>query len=304
MDFIGINEGIRNQYLKGELEVELVPQGTLAERLRAGGSGTPAFYSQTGVDTVFEHGGLPILNFPDGGKPLIVNLPKESRIFDGKKYLLENALKTNFSLIKGWKADTEGNLIFRKSARNFNVDMAKAAKVCIAEVEEIVPAGELDPDHIHLPSIFVHRLVVTGKYQKRVEYLTTSTPNSDYEDSWFSPKIANGTISCPEMTKKRLRIAKRAAKEIKSGIFVNLGVGIPSSIINFIDSDKSVRFQSENGILGLGRYPTEDKVDPDIVNAGKETVTLSKGASIFSSSDSFSMIRGKHLDVSKTNLSL
>jgi len=194
MDFIGINEGIRNQYLKGELEVELVPQGTLAERLRAGGSGTPAFYSQTGVDTVFEHGGLPILNFPDGGKPLIVNLPKESRIFDGKKYLLENALKTNFSLIRGWKADTEGNVIFRKSARNFNVDMAKAAKVCIAEVEEIVPAGELDPDHIHLPSIFVHRLVVTGKYQKRIEILRIAKDDGEL-DTEISGSIKLVSIS-------------------------------------------------------------------------------------------------------------
>ncbi len=151
--YVGENKEFERQYLSGELQLEFNPQGTLAERIRAGGAGIPAFFTATGVGTLVAEG-------------------KEVREFGGRRYLMETALKADLSIVKAWKADEAGNLVFRKTARNFNPMMATAGKVTVAEVEEIVPAGALDPDFIHTPGIYVHRLVA-GKFQKRIEQRTT-----------------------------------------------------------------------------------------------------------------------------------
>jgi 3-oxoacid CoA-transferase subunit A len=152
--YVGENKEFERQYLAGELEVEFCPQGTLAERMRAGGAGIAGFYTRTGVGTVVAEG-------------------KEVKQFDGEDYILERGIFADLSIIKGWKADEAGNLVFRKTARNFNAPAATCGKVCVAEVEEIVPVGSLDPDSIHLPSIYVKRLVLGAPYDKKIEFTTT-----------------------------------------------------------------------------------------------------------------------------------
>ena len=151
--YVGENAEFMRQYLSGELELEFNPQGTLAERMRAGGAGIPGFYTKTGVGTVIAEG-------------------KEVKTFDGEDYILERGIVTDLSIVKAWKADETGNLVFRKTARNFNVPVATCGRVCVAEVEEIVPRGSLDPDMIHLPGIYVHR-IVQGPHEKRIEQRTT-----------------------------------------------------------------------------------------------------------------------------------
>jgi len=152
--YVGENAEFERQFLSGELELEFNPQGTLAERIRAGGAGIPAFYTKTGYGTLIAEG-------------------KETRQFDGEWYVMETALKADVSLVKAWKGDRAGNLIFRKTARNFNPMMATAGKVCVAEVEELVETGELDGDQIHTPGIYVDRIIVGTNYEKRIERLTT-----------------------------------------------------------------------------------------------------------------------------------
>jgi 3-oxoacid CoA-transferase subunit A len=148
--YVGENKTFEQQFLSGELEVELTPQGTLAERIRAGGAGIPGFYTATGVGTQIAEG-------------------KEIKEFDGKTYILEKAITGDFALVKAWKADKSGNLVFRKTARNFNPLAAMAAKITIVEVEELVEIGELDPEHIHLPGVYIQRIVVGTDYEKRIE---------------------------------------------------------------------------------------------------------------------------------------
>ena len=150
--YVGENAEFMRQYLSGELELEFNPQGTLAERMRAGGSGIPAFYTKTGVGTIIADG-------------------KEHKDFNGETYIMERGLVADLSIVKAWKADKTGNLVFRKTARNFNPPAAMCGKVCVAEVEEIVPTGSLDPDLIHLPGIYVHRLI-QGDHEKRIEQRT------------------------------------------------------------------------------------------------------------------------------------
>ena len=151
--YVGENAEFMRQYLSGELELEFNPQGTLAERMRAGGAGIPGFYTKTGVGTQIAEG-------------------KEVKQFRGEDYILEEGIFADLSIVKAWKADDTGNLVFRKTARNFNPPAAMCGKVCIVEVEEIVPRGSLDPDHIHLPGIYVHR-IIQGEHEKRIEKVTT-----------------------------------------------------------------------------------------------------------------------------------
>ena len=151
--YVGENKEFERQFLAGEVEVEFTPQGTLAERMRAGGAGIPGFYTKTGVGTQVAEG-------------------KELKEFDGDTYVLERGIRADISIVKGWKADETGNLMFRKTARNFNQPAATCGKVCIAEVEEIVPVGGLDPDQIHLPGIYVNRLIVGSPYDKKIEFRT------------------------------------------------------------------------------------------------------------------------------------
>jgi 3-oxoacid CoA-transferase subunit A len=150
--YVGENKEFERQYLAGELELEFNPQGTLAERIRAGGAGIAGFYTKTGVGTLVAEG-------------------KELKVFDGETYVLETGLKADLSIIKAWKGDAEGNLVFRKTARNFNPMMATAGKACVAEVEELVPVGQIDPDHIHTPGIFVDR-IIQSTFEKRIEQRT------------------------------------------------------------------------------------------------------------------------------------
>jgi 3-oxoacid CoA-transferase subunit A len=152
--YVGENKEFERQYLAGELEVEFCPQGTLAERCRAGGAGIPGFYTKTGVGTQVAEG-------------------KEHKEFDGETYILERGIRADLSIIKGWKADESGNLMFRKTARNFNQPMASAGRICVAEVEEIVPVGSIDPDSVHLPSIYVKRLILGAPYDKKIEFRMT-----------------------------------------------------------------------------------------------------------------------------------
>lgn len=152
--YVGENKEFERQYLAGELEVEFCPQGTLAERMRAGGAGIPGFYTKTGVGTLVAEG-------------------KEVKTFDGQDYILERGIVADLALVKAWKADETGNVVFRKTARNFNVPAATCGKVCVVEVEEIVPAGSLDPDSIHLPGVYVQRMIVGAPYDKKIEFRTT-----------------------------------------------------------------------------------------------------------------------------------
>src|SRR5689334_2397082 len=161
--YVGENKEFERQYLSGELEVELCPQGTLAERLRAGGAGIPAFYTPTGAGTAVSDGGLP-LKYAADGSVAKSSAKKEVREFDGRNYVLERAIRGDFAIVKAWKGDRFGNLVYRHTAMNFNPMMAMAAKVTIAEVEEIVPVGSLDPDHVHTPGIFVQRILAGARY--------------------------------------------------------------------------------------------------------------------------------------------
>ena len=151
--YVGENKEFERQYLSGELEVEFCPQGTLAERCRAGGAGIPGFYTKTGVGTLVAEG-------------------KEVKEFDGEEYILERGIRADLSIIKGWRADESGNLQFRKTARNFNQPMATAGRMCVAEVEEVVPIGTLDPDQVHLPGIYVKRMILGAPYDKKIEFRT------------------------------------------------------------------------------------------------------------------------------------
>jgi 3-oxoacid CoA-transferase/3-oxoacid CoA-transferase subunit A len=169
--YVGENREFERQFLAGELEVELVPQGTLGERLRAGGAGIPAFYTPAGVGTQVAEGGLPMLYNPDGTVRL-ASERKETRVFNGREYVLEQAIIGDFAIVKAAKGDAMGNLMFHASARNFNPLCAVAAKITIAEVEELVPPGQIDPDMIHLPGIFVHRIFQGRNYEKRIERRT------------------------------------------------------------------------------------------------------------------------------------
>ena len=154
--YVGENKEFERQYLSGEMEVEFCPQGTLAERMRAGGAGIPGFYTKTGVGTLVAEG-------------------KESKVFNGEEYILEAGIVADLAVVKAWKADTTGNTVFRKTARNFNVPAATCGRICVVEVEEIVPVGSLDPDSIHLPGIYVQRLIDGSPYDKKVEFRTTRT---------------------------------------------------------------------------------------------------------------------------------
>ncbi|WP_020109564.1 CoA transferase subunit A [Nocardia sp. 348MFTsu5.1] len=169
--YVGSNEEFARQYLSGELEVELTPQGTLAERLRAGGAGISAFFTPAGVGTPVAEGGLP-LRYDGAGGVLLASPPKETREFDGQTYVLERGIVTDYALVHAWKGDRHGNLVFRRSARNFNPPAATAGRITIAQVEELVEPGDIDPDQVHIPGIHVQRVVHVGKVEVGIENRT------------------------------------------------------------------------------------------------------------------------------------
>jgi len=255
-----------DQIIAGEIAVELVPQGILVERCRAGGAGIPAFYSPTSVGTAIADG-------------------KEIREFDGKPHVLEHAIHVDYAFLRGYRADRLGNVQFRGGSQNFNPSFGKAARVAIVEVDEIVEPGGIPPELVDLPGIFVSRVVKTTQTVDGKAWRRPERRPSD------KPRLYNGK---PALT--RAGIAKRAAALVKEHTYVNLGVGIPTMVSNYLQS-RDVILHAENGVLGYGEMVTdENEIDPDIYNAAGQFVSLKPGASFFDSVTSFEMARGGRID--------
>ncbi|KAI1190358.1 coenzyme A transferase [Nemania serpens] len=284
--YIGENKTFETMYVTGEVELELTPQGTLAERCAAGGKGIPAFYTPAAFGTVVQTGELPLRNNKDG-TPAQFSYPKDVKVFDGKPYLLEHSIAGDYAFVKAYKADKLGNCQFRLAANNFNGAMGRNAKMTIVEAEHIVEPGEIPPDAVHLPGIYVKRVIQSTTKKDIEKYTWAKDDDAD----------AKKALGSGDTATKRERIIRRAAKEFRNGMYANLGIGMPMLAPGFVDPSIEVQLQSENGILGLGPYPRKGEEDPDLINAGKETVTLRPGASVFGSEESFGMIRSGRINL-------
>ncbi len=244
----------------GAVEYELLPQGTLAEAIRAGGAGIGGFFTPTSAGTLIAAG-------------------RETKVLNGVEQVFIPGIRANVAFIRAWQADTAGNLTYRMTEQNFNRAMATAADLVIAEVEEIVPVGMLDPNHIHTPGCYVDYLVQA---------------NVSVDMLGISASLGTGRKASPS----RLNMAKRAFAELKSGDVVNLGIGIPTLVADLVRPEHGIILHTENGMLGVGPPPTDGGGAMDYpVNAGKIPVTALPGSSYFDSADSFAMIRGGHVDV-------
>jgi 3-oxoacid CoA-transferase len=245
---------------EGRLEVQLIPQGTLAEALRAGGAGIGGFFTPSSAGTLLAE-------------------KAETRIFDGVEQVFVPGLRGNVAFIRAWTADTAGNLVYRMTEQNFNKAMATAADLVIAEVETIVPVGEIAPEAVHTPGCYVDYLVQA---------------HTTLEDLGTSASVAS---SLKKVDPVRMNMARRALAELSRGDVVNLGIGIPTLVADLITPDHGIILHSENGMVGVGPEPAEGGALDFPVNAGKIPVTALPGSSYFDSSDSFAMIRGGHVDV-------
>ena len=244
---------------EGKVEYELLPQGTLAEAIRAGGAGIGGFFTPTSAGTELAKG-------------------RETKVIKGQEQVFVEGIRGNVAFVRAWKADTAGNLTYRMTEQNFNRAMATAADLVIAEVEEIVPVGEIAPEHVHTPGSYVDYLVQAS--------LTL-------EDLGSSASVS----SSKKVDETRMNMAKRALQELKRGDVVNLGIGIPTLVADLITPEDGIVLHTENGMLGVGPVPTDGGGAMDYpVNAGKIPVTALPGASYFDSADSFAMIRGRHVD--------
>jgi 3-oxoacid CoA-transferase len=243
----------------GRVEYELLPQGTLAEAIRAGGAGIGGFYTPTSAGTLLAQG-------------------RETKMIDGIEQVFIKAIRGNVAFIRAWKADEAGNLTYRMTEQNFNKVMATAADLVIAEVEEIVPVGSIDPNHVQTPGCYVDFLV-----QRHI------SP----EDLGSSANLD----SSRKTEESRMNMARRAFAELKKGDVVNLGIGIPTLIVDLIKPEHGIILHTENGMLGVGPSPKDGGAMDYPVNAGKIPVTALPGSSYFDSADSFAMIRGGHVDV-------
>lgn len=279
LSYIGRCSVMEKAYLGGQTKLNLIPQGTFAEKIRCCGAGIPAFYTRAGLNTLYAEGQLPT-KYDSDGNPVEYNRAPETKKFKGKQYLLEEAFdRADFAWIKAWKADKMGNCIFKGTSFNYNRIMANAANVTIVEAEEIVETGELSPESIHLPGLNVNR-VFKGEAWHKIEVLHNAEPGEKQELG------------------VRDKIAKRAAKEFVPGSSCNLGVGMPTLASDYAAKDgRHVYVQSENGVIGVGGYPEKGKESNDWINAGKETIVPIPGASTFGSDVSFGQIRGGHLDL-------
>lgn len=244
----------------GAMEYELIPQGTLAEAIRAGGAGIGGFYTPTAHGTTLAE-------------------DSDTRMIDGKPHVFVPAIRANVAFVRAWWGDTAGNLVYRMTENNFNKAMATAADLVIAEVENIVPVGELDPNQIHTPGCYVDYLVQA---------------HTTLEDLGSSASIRGGAKKVNDV---RMVMAERALQELKRGDVVNLGVGIPTLVADLITPEQGIILHTENGMVGVGPSPEDGGALEYPVNAGKIPVTALPGSSYFDSADSFAMIRGRHIDV-------
>ncbi|KAF5002061.1 hypothetical protein FDECE_10740 [Fusarium decemcellulare] len=278
--FIGENKTFEKMYLTGQLDLELTPQGTMAEKIASGAAGVPAFYTPAGYGTIIQTGELPTKFTPKGAVESF-STPKETRIFNGKPFVLEEAIQGDVALVKVHKADRLGNCQFRRAQNNFNEAMAKNAKCTIVEADEIVDVGDILPENVHLQGVYVDRVTksTVGKEIEKLKFLESTD------------ELVKSVAGAGDAASRRIKIIKRAAKELKDGMYVNLGIGMPLAAPAFLPEGVEVILQSENGILGMGRYPKPGEEDPDLINPGKETVTVNPGASFFGSHESFGMIR-------------
>lgn len=244
----------------GSIEFELLPQGSLAEAIRAGGAGLGGFFTPSAAGTVLAAG-------------------RETKHINGRLHVFQPALRGNVALVRAWTADTAGNLVYRMTEQNFNRVMAMAADLVIAEVEQCLPVGDLDPNTIHTPGCFVDYLVPA---------------HTTLADLGSSASVADSTKKSDD---SRMQMARRALAELRPGDVVNLGIGIPTLVADLISAEHGIILHTENGMLGVGPAPQSGGALEYPVNAGKEPVTALPGSSYFDSSDSFAMIRGGHVDV-------